>query len=102
MKYLALLVAVALLALAVPASAAEVSPASTAASAAPLELPAEGQFTPIDLLIITPIQYCSSVHGTSCPARSGPRSCTDVCQNQLRCDCRFYSGAWRWYCQQEC
>lgn len=102
MKYLALLVAVALLALAVPVSAAENPTISTDDLAAIFEQPVQGgQYTPIDLVPVL-IPRCSAMHGTSCPARSGPRSCTDVCHNQLRCDCRFYSGAWRWYCQQEC
>jgi hypothetical protein len=102
MRYLALLVAVAMLALAVPVSAAENPPLSTADLAAIFEQPAEGgQSTPIDL--IKPlIPRCSAMHGTSCPARSGPRTCTDVCRNSLSCDCRYWAGAWRWYCDQEC
>jgi hypothetical protein len=102
MKYFALLVAVALLALAVPASAAENPTVSTVDLATIFEQPAEGgQSTPIDLVPVL-IPRCSSVNGTSCPARSGPRSCTDVCHNQLSCTCIYYSGAWRWRCQQEC
>ncbi len=105
MKFFVLLAAVALLTLAAPVTAAEnapISPISTGDLATIFELPVEGgQYSPIDLVPVL-IPRCSAVNGTTCPARSGPRSCTDVCRNKLSCSCIYFSGAWRWRCDQEC
>lgn len=97
----AFLVALALLAFTVPAAAADEPSAAAPVTFEQLTAVPE----PIDLIgIFAPTWFCSSLHGTSCPARSGPRACTDVCGNQLSCSCVFVSQAsgWRWRCQQEC
>jgi hypothetical protein len=102
MKKLVFLVALALLALVAPASAADET--STAAPVT-FEQLTGAPVTPVDqLIIIQPIQYCSVVNGTVCPARSRPRGCTDVCRNQLSCDCVYVNQTygWRWRCDQEC
>jgi hypothetical protein len=106
MKKLALLIAVALLALTVPAAAAEVSEAvPEAAPVAPVQQQI-GEPLPL-LLAIGPAPvftpYCHTIHGTTCTAQVGAkRSCTDVCGNNLSCTCTAYAGKKYWWCQYEC
>jgi hypothetical protein len=98
MKNLALLVAFALLALAVPASAAEISEAPPATT---LEQQTSGPVAPLQM--IPPlIPYCSAVNGTSCTTVGATKRCTDVCSSQLSCTCTSFGGTKFWYCDQEC
>lgn len=104
MKSFAFMAAFALLALAVPASAAETS---TAAAPVTLEQLFEGPAAPLEMgkppLVIVP--YCWTVHGTSCTEIGATRACTDVCSSQLSCTCTYdYSNpsVWYWYCDMEC
>lgn len=102
MKNVAFLMAVAVLVLAVPVSAAETS---TDAPASALELQIEGPVPPLDMARPAPIPFCSDVQGTSCTTVGAKRSCTDVCHSQLSCTCTyFYSNpsVRFWHCQQEC
>ena len=92
MKKLALLIALALFALTVPASAAE--PAQTA----PAVTPAQQIGTPSLLeRIVKPVPYCSAVTGTCSPGATTP--CTDVCGDHLSCTCTSFHS---WFCQYEC
>ena len=103
MKNFAFLVAFALLALTVPASAAETS--SKAAPAATLEQQTEG---PLPLLwkIKPPlVQRCYMVQGTSCTTAGATMSCTDACSNNLSCTCVYYysnPSVKFWNCDLEC
>lgn len=100
MKNFALLVALALLTLAVPASAAETLacvPMTTT-----LEQQTEGPVPPLQMIPVL-IPYCSNVHGTACTSQVGTKkSCTDVCRNNLSCTCVAWNGAKYWACDQEC
>jgi hypothetical protein len=102
MKKFVLLVALALLALAAPVSAAEpvaCTPTTTLDQQA-------GGLVPQPIDRIPPlIQYCSVVNGTSCTTVGAKKACTDICHNQLSCTCTyFYSNpsVKFWYCDQEC
>lgn len=106
MKNLALVVAVALLALAVPASAGETT--SGAAPAMTPAQPTEGLLPPVELKFRPLIPFCSDVHFTSCSTNGATRRCTDVCGSQLSCTCEIYYtyphtpvGTY-WNCDQEC
>jgi hypothetical protein len=106
MKNFALVVALALFALTVPASAAEISSpeSSKAAPAMTLEQQIEGTVPPA-LELIGPVFWprCADVHGTSCTSLGSKKACTDVCSNQLSCTCtNYYSSGLRWRCNQEC
>jgi hypothetical protein len=93
MKKLALLIALALFALTVPASAAETS------QTAPAMTPAQQIGTPSLLeRIIKPIPRCSAVTGTCSPTGS-TMACTDACGDHLSCTC---TSSHTWFCQQEC
>lgn len=94
MKKLALLMALALFALTVPASAAETS------NTAPAMTPAHQIDGPLPLLerVIKPIPRCSAVTGTCSPTGS-TMACTDACGDHLSCTC---TSSHTWFCQQEC
>jgi hypothetical protein len=101
MKNFAFAVALALLAVALPASAAETS------SATPLMTPVqqiEGPVQPIDLShLIRP--FCWTLQGTSCTTPGETRSCTDVCGSNLSCTCDYYisnPSVKFWNCMAEC
>jgi hypothetical protein len=95
MKKFAFVVALVLLAFAVPVSAEEISsaPAST-----PLLQQIQGAAQPVEM-IVPIIPYCSAVQGTSCTTVGSTRSCTDVCHNSLSCTC---TSSHYWYCMYEC
>lgn len=95
MKKFAFAVALMLLAVALPASAAETS------SAAPLMTPIQQIESPVQPILMGPvlIPYCSTVQGTSCTTVGSTRSCTDACHNQLSCTC---TSLHRWNCLIEC
>jgi hypothetical protein len=94
MRKLALLMAFALFALTVPASAAEIS------QAAPAVTPEHQIEGPLPMLerVIKPIPRCSAVTGTCSPTGS-TMACTDACNNHLSCTC---TASHTWFCQQEC
>jgi hypothetical protein len=99
MKSFALLVALAFLTLAVPASAAENSVCAPVTTT--LEQQTEGPVAPLEM--IKPVLYCSNVHGTSCPSVGATKACTDICHSQLSCTCyNSPPNGLRWYCDQEC
>ncbi len=105
MKYFALVVAFALLALTIPASAAEISAEiSKAAPATTLDPQIEGRVQPLEM--IRPfLQYCSAVQGTSCTTIGSKMGCTDSCSNQLSCTCTYYysnPSVHFWNCDWEC
>ena len=105
MKKVAFLVAFALLALTLPASAAEVPEAPEAAPVELLEVaPAMTPQQPIEqpdpLFKIVP--FCWTVQGTSCTAVGSTKRCTDVCGSQLSCTCINFGGQRYWNCQIEC
>lgn len=95
MKKFAFVVALVLVAFAVPVSAEEMS------SATPLMTALEQIKAPIQPVEMIPplIPYCSVVQGTSCTTVGSKRSCTDVCHNNLSCTC---TSAHYWYCMYEC
>jgi hypothetical protein len=100
MKNFALVAAVALLALALPASAGETS---ETAPAAPLEQQIEGPLTPAELVVFRPpSMYCWDVNGTACPYVGAKRTCIDACDNQLPCTCNSSSGGRYWRCNIPC
>jgi len=109
MKNFALVIAFVLLA-AVSASAAEISKAAPATPA--LEQPTQGAPLLFEANFKVPVltPYCSSLHGTSCPAAGATTACTDVCHNQLSCTCyNIYAPPYYvtvvgryWYCDYEC
>lgn len=96
MKKFAFVVALVLLAFAVPALAEETS--SVTPSTTPLLQQIEGAAQPIPMFPPL-IPYCSAVQGTSCTTVGSTRSCTDVCHNKLSCTCT--SGHY-WSCMYEC
>jgi hypothetical protein len=101
MKSFAFVIAFALLALAVPASAAEISNVATTTT---LLQQIEGRPAPLELFR-QPIPYCSAVQGTSCTTLGATMGCTDVCNDQLSCTCTsLYSNpsARIWNCSVEC
>jgi hypothetical protein len=101
MKYFAFVIAFALLALAAPASAAEIS---KAASATTLQQQIEGRPAPLELFR-QPIPRCSAIQGTSCTSVGSTTPCTDVCNNQLSCTCSYYYSTpiqQLWNCDWEC
>jgi hypothetical protein len=93
MKNLAFVFAFVLLALALPASAADIS---TTAPAPTLEKQIEGPPPPIELIKIL-LPYCSTIQG-SCSPNGSTTPCTDICSNQLSCTCYNHL----WYCNLEC
>jgi hypothetical protein len=102
MKSFAFMVAFALLALTVPASAAEISTAAPVTLEQLFEGPAPLEMGKPPLVIVP---YCWTVHGTSCTEIGATRACTDVCSSQLSCTCTYdYSNpsVWYWYCDLEC
>lgn len=101
MKNFVFLVAFALLAFAVPSSAAEISQVAPATT---LEQQTEGPVPPLELAP-TILQYCSAVQGTSCTSLGAKKGCTDSCSNQLSCTCVYNYGTpnvWYWNCDWEC
>ena len=102
MKNFALLVAIALVAFAVPASAGEISQAVLASTP---EQQSERPVPPFEPVKPPPIEYCSAVQGTSCTTLGDRKSCTDVCSSQLSCTCGYdygNPGVWYWNCDWEC
>jgi hypothetical protein len=101
MKNFALVVAFALLAVTVPASAAEMSKAAPTTT---LEQRIEGWVPPLELIKPPLVERCYAVHGTSCTSLGSTKACTDVCSNQLSCTCTYFSNpnVWFWFCDQEC
>lgn len=95
MKKLALLVAFALLPLAIPASAADVS-SETPTTA--VEQQTEGPVAPV-MLVAALAPYCSTLQGISCTPTVSTRSCTDVWYNKLSCTC---TSAHVWSCSAGC
>jgi hypothetical protein len=101
MKNFALMVAFALLPLAVPASAAEISKAAPATTLEQIT----GQAPPLEMMRPPLTPYCSAVQGTSCTTVGATTPCTDVCSNQLSCTCGYnYSNpnVKFWNCDWEC
>lgn len=94
MKKLALLIALALFALTLPASAAETS------QTAPAVTPEHQIDQPLPMLerIITLVPRCSAVTGSCSPVGS-TKACTDACGDHLSCTC---TSSHTWFCQQEC
>jgi hypothetical protein len=95
-----------LLALAIPASAAEIS---TAAPAMTPVQQAVGTVTPLELgsKILPP--RCWTLQGTSCSSFGSTTACTDDCQNRLSCSCTYYytypyghPSDLFWNCSLEC
>jgi len=106
MKNFAFVTALALLPLAAPASAAEIS---SAAPATALEQQTKGPVSPVEMMYPPPplLQYCSAVQGTSCTTAGSTKACTDVCNDQLSCTCSYYyyspySYTLLWNCDWEC
>jgi hypothetical protein len=102
MKNFALLVALALLALTVPASAAEISKAAPATT---LGQQTGGVVPPFELKFRPLTPRCSAAQGTSCTTAGATMGCTDVCNNQLSCTCSYnYSNpsVLFWNCDWEC
>ncbi len=102
MKNFALVVAVALLALAVPASAGEIS------EAAPQMTPAqqiEAPLSPIDLGI-TPVPVapsCDNVNSLACPSAGATTVCRDGCGYKVTCVCTTHVGPLKyWVCGWQC
>jgi hypothetical protein len=97
MKKLALLIALALFALTVPASAADISDTS---QTAPAMTPAHQIDGPLPMLerVITLVPRCSAVTGSCSPVGS-TKACTDACGDHLSCTC---TSSHTWFCQQEC
>jgi hypothetical protein len=104
MKKFALVLAFALLPLAVPASAAEISKVAPATTP---EQQIKGPVAPVEMMYPLPplIQYCSVVQGTSCTTVGSTKACTDVCGDQLSCTCSYYysnPNVHFWDCDWEC
>jgi hypothetical protein len=101
MKKLALVVALALvlLPLAVPASAAEI--AKTAPAATTVEQQTQAPLPWLEV-IIKPIPRCSAAQGTACSPVGSTMACTDACHNQLSCTCVFFNNQRFWNCSIEC
>ena len=107
MKKLVLVIALVFLA-GLPMFAAENSPAQAVPAMTFDQQTTEA--IPMLIGIIKPIQYCSTLHGTSCPSAGATTSCTDVCHNNLSCTCyNYYGGPYGttflgryWYCDYEC
>ncbi len=97
MKKLALLIALALFALTVPASAAETA---QTAPTAQMVTPEHSIDQPLPMLerIITLVPRCSAVTGSCSPVGS-TKACTDACGDHLSCTC---TSSHTWFCQQEC
>jgi hypothetical protein len=104
MKSFTFVVAFALLPLAAPASAAEISKVAPAPT---LEQATEGPVAPVERMYPPPplIERCSVVQGTSCTTVGSTKACTDVCNNQLSCTCSYYysnPNVHFWDCDWEC
>jgi hypothetical protein len=100
MKNLVLLVALALFALTVPASAAE-----TAKGAPAVTSPSQAAAFPDLARIIKPVPGCAASQGTSCTTLGSTMACTDVCHDKLSCTCvsSFSNPSVHvWSCQAEC
>ena len=100
---LALVLAFALLALSLPASAA------TAPTAAPAEASiqaptADGALPFLDLAIKPIIRFCDSVQGTTCGGSGATTTCTDVCGHRYTCTCSvgWPGGPLVWHCPFTC
>jgi hypothetical protein len=102
MKNFALLVAVALLALAVPAAAGEIT--ETAPLMTPAQ-PVEALLSPIDLGI-TPVPVppsCDIVNSFACPTVGTTKVCRDGCGFPVTCVCTKHIGNLRfWVCGWQC
>jgi hypothetical protein len=101
MKSLAFVAALALLPLAAPASAAEIS---TAAPVPTLQQQI-GMSAPLDLLKLSPAQSCSVVRDTSCSRSGSTTPCFDACNDQFTCICTPSPANPRvlfWSCPVEC
>ena len=101
MKNFALVVAVALLALAVPASAGEISEIAPLTTLTPQ---IEGPLSPIDLGITpVPTQSCDNVNSLACPSAGATTVCRDGCGHQVTCVCTTYVGTLKyWSCGWQC
>jgi hypothetical protein len=102
MKNFALVVAVALLALAVPASASEISEAAFLTT---LAQQIEAPLSPIDLGI-TPVPIppsCDNVNSLACPRAGATTVCRDGCGYHVSCVCTTYVGTLKyWNCGWQC
>ena len=99
MKNFALVVAVSLLALAVPASAGEISEAAFLTT---LAQQIEAPLSPIDQAIIIKLS-CDLVNGSACPSAGATTTCRDVCGYQVSCVCTTYIGNLKyWRCGWQC
>lgn len=102
MKNFTLVVAVALFALAVPASAGEISEAAFLTT---LAQQIEAPLSPIDLGI-TPmptIPSCDNVNSFRCSSAGATTVCHDGCGFQVSCVCTTYVGTLRyWRCGWQC
>jgi hypothetical protein len=102
MKSFALMVAVALLAFAVPASAAEISEAAFLTT---LAQQIEAPLPPIDLGL-TPVPVtpsCDNVNSLACPRAGATTVCLDGCGHQVSCTCYTYVGTLKyWSCGWQC
>lgn len=102
MKNFALVIAVALLALAVPASAGEISEAAFLTT---LAQQIEAPLSPINLGI-TPVPtapFCDNVNSLACPRAGATTVCRDGCGYSVSCVCTTYVGTLKyWSCGWQC
>jgi len=102
MKNFAILVAVALLALAVPASADEISDAAFLTT---LAQQVEAPLPPIDLGIkpVPTRPSCDNVNSLPCSSAGSTTVCQDGCGFSVTCVCTTHVGTLRyWVCGWQC
>lgn len=102
MKNFAFVVAVALLALAVPASAGEISEAAFLTT---LAQQIEAPLSPIDQGItpFPPVPSCDNVNSLSCSRAGATTVCLDGCGRQVSCVCTTHVGTLKyWSCGWQC